>query len=261
MPVPLRAICRSALCAAAAVGMSSVLLGRYTARPRPGSLSSPAIRSPALPLHGGLSNFPSSDDKCDRWLIDRKTGDVLPCTIPALNRFDLLGCSPWRDGAGQYHLAVRYKETAGEGAKLRLLEMGLARCTYPERRILDQVLLDPLPMSKVCWYPDRSDIIIYTAADGRLYRYAFSEGKKSPRSTIVPQPIRWEATTLGTGTIRFRDLCWSSNPALGGRLLASLSYCEESSPACSELHFWWLQLSPDGEAIVAAGSMITPEMA
>jgi len=244
--------------------MTSVLLGRYAAQTRPGSLSSPEDRSPALPLHGALSNFPSTnfpstDDKCPRWLIDRKTGGVMPCMIPDLDRFHLLGCSPWRDGAGQYHIAVRYKETVGEGAKRQLLEMGLARCTYPERRVLDRVLLDPMPLSKVCWYPDRSDTIIYAAADFRLYRYAFSEGEKFPGSPTVPQPIRWEAATLGAGTIQFRDLCWSSNPALGGRLLASLSYYEESCPTCSELHLWWLQLSPDGEAIVAAGSMIALE--
>ena len=73
-----------------------------------------------------------------------------------------------------------YRETAYNGVECRLLELGLARCTYPERRILDRVLLDPLPLSKVCWYPDRSDTIIYAAADGRLYRYAFSGGAEDP---------------------------------------------------------------------------------
>jgi hypothetical protein len=258
MPISFRAIGRSVLWAAAALSLSSVLLGRYAGKAQPGSLASCAIRSPALPLHGGLSNYPTVDDKCHRWLIDRKTGCVMPCAIPDLDRFDLLGCSPWRDGAGQYHLAVRYKETDGHGSKRRLVEIGLARCTFPGRRVLDRVVLDPLPQSKVCWYPDRSDTIIYAAANNRLYRYAFSEREKFPGSTRGPQPIRVEAAALRSGAIQFRDLCWSSDPALGGRLVASLRYCDESFPLCSDLHLWWLQLSPDGEAIVAAGKMIAP---
>ena len=259
MPTYFGVICRSALWAATAVGVSAVLLGHFAARPSPDPSSSPAVRFPALGLHGGLNNYLTTDENCRRWLIDRKTGDLLPCTIPAMNRFDLLGCSPWRDAAGQYHLAMRYEETDGKGAKRRLLEMGLARCTYPERRVVDRVVLDPLPLSKVCWYPDRGDTIIYAAADGQLYRYAFSEGQKTPGSTIRPQPIRWEAATLNTGLISVRDLCWSSNRAPSGYLLATLCFCDESSATFTELHLWWLKLSADGQTVVAAGSMIAPE--
>src|SRR5262249_19605818 len=135
------------------------------------------------------------------------------------------------------------------------LEMGLARCTYPEGRVLERVTLDPPPRRTVRWYPDRDDTILYIAGDGRLYRYTFTGENGTRGHAARPQPIRWEADTPAAAQVRCQDLCRSSDPALGGRLLASLG----SRSHHGEPDLWWLELSPDGGAIVAAGSMIEPE--
>ena len=259
MWVYLGAICRRVLCAAAVVGLAAVLLGRYGGEPRADSTVSRPVRFAAVPLHAGLSNYPVVGDGGTRWLMDRKTGKSFPCAVPGLDRFELLGCSPWCDGAGQYHLALRYKQTEGKGSRLRLVEMGLACCTYPERRILNQGPVYPLPLRAVCWLPDRSDTIVYAAAGGPLFRYTFTDLAKSHATPPEPQPIRWRVASLADRRVFIQDLYWPRNPALGGRLLAALCFCDGSCSSDNPLELWWLQLDPDGQAIVSAGPMVEPE--
>ena len=227
MQVAFGAICRPVLSTATAVCMTAVLLGRYGARPRQSPLPSPSVRSPALPLHCGLSDHPCAEGKSQRWLLDRRTGGVFalldPHVLDSLRPVRMFALAGWARDSITF--AVRYKETFGKGAKLRLLEMGLARCTYPECRILNRVLLDPMPMSAIRWYPDRSDRIIYVATSARLYRYSFSGGEKF--SGMIAQPIRrWQAATLaGRDASAFGMCAGRAILVLGrGALLSSLCF-------------------------------------
>jgi hypothetical protein len=56
-----------------------------------------------------------------------------------------------------------------------------------------------------------------------------------------------------------RDPCWPSAPALGGRLIVALSRIEDAARREWTSHLWWLQLSPDADAIVATERAIVPE--
>jgi hypothetical protein len=115
---------------------------------------------------------------------------VSPCTIPDPGRLDLLGCSPWRDAAGQFHLVARTVNPAGD---VRLAPAGkiiLARCTYPAGRVLGRVVFDRMPSGPVCWSPDRGDRILFAGGDGRLYLYDLPLGERPGILMSSPRPIR-----------------------------------------------------------------------
>ena len=166
-------ICHRALRMMAAIVVTAILLGRY-AGPRNDPRSPGDARAPAVPLYRGPSGYSwfAGANACR--MLDTATGAVMPCVIPGLDVYHVLGCSPWRDGTGQYHLVARYKDNGGDRTRRRVRELGLALCAYPSGEILDRVELDRLPIGPVCWYPDRSDRVLFIANDGRLYRYGFS---------------------------------------------------------------------------------------
>ena len=100
------------------------------------------------------------------------------------------------------------------------------RSTFPAGRAAGRLTLDVLPFGLVCWAPDRSDRILFTGGDHRLYLTDFPEGAGTGREPASPRPLRWRTEPPGVGEFRFRNPCWPGKPALGGRLLVALNYRE-----------------------------------
>jgi hypothetical protein len=60
--------------------------------------------------------------------------------------------------------------------------------------------------------------------------------------------------------VRLRDPCWPGAPALGGRLVVALCHIEDAAERKWTSRLWWLQLNPDGDAIVGAERAFSAEM-
>ena len=108
---------------AAEITLVAVLLGRSA--PEPVAEPAPRPRQPAHPRYLGtdgnyFGNFPGNPPV----LLDTETGALVPCPVAGMRQVGPLGCSPWRDGAGQYHLAGIARESAS-GSYV------LMRCAFP----------------------------------------------------------------------------------------------------------------------------------
>jgi hypothetical protein len=220
------------------------LVGR--ASPRPDRPQAP--RQPAPPRHVWLNTAVVGGDPERPRLLDLETGAVTTLAFHGAGQLNQLGCSPWRDGAGRFHLAGRWYDPVGlRGSELDP-PCGLARSTFPSGELIDRVRLPIVPVEPPCWSPDRSDRVVFVAGDGRLYVYDFPEGRGP--DPALPRPLRWAIDPPGVGTIGVRGLCWPVAPALGGRLLVSMHWEPARWEPRLSTHLWWLELSPDGGSIV-----------
>jgi hypothetical protein len=235
---------------AAEVLLVAALLGRSTPEPA----AEPEPRQPAHPRYLGtdgsyVGDFPGQPPV----FLDTETGALAPRPVAGMRYIGPLGCSPWRDGEDRYHLAGVGLDEATGGYTL-------VRCTFPAGRVLDRVKIEMLTRGPPCWFPDGSDRILFAAIDRRLYVFEFPQVRRGGRSdSASPHAVRWEVEPPGVGDVWFHSACWPSGPALGGRLIVALSSIEDASRREWKSRLWWLQLSPDGDAIVGAERAIVPE--
>ncbi len=240
--------------------VAAVLLGRGTAG-RAAKKSLPPLRHPAHPRYHAFSGYLFPDDHPHQTrLLDTETGDVTLLDVTQDEGFDAVSCSPWQDERGQYHLVGRRR-----APKISDLEgfaggsLGTTRCTFPGGEILDRLSFELILASPPCWFPDRSDRILFAGCDGRLYDLTFP-GTEGPRDspTIRPRRIRWRTHAPGNGVLHIQDPCWPSEQILGGHLLVAIRFRKVPAQSFDGPQLWWLQLSENGTAIVAAGPLIVP---
>jgi hypothetical protein len=215
-----------------------VLVAALLGRPGPRTPAEPALRQPAHPRYlctdgNYLGDFPGNPPV----LLDTETGTLLPCPVAGMRFVGPLGCSPWRDGAGQYHLA-------GVGCDAANGRPALVRSTFPAGRVLDRVKTEVVPSRQPCWFPDGSDRVLFAGGDFRLYVFGFPQVRGAGRSEAEPpRPLRWEVEPPGVSEVWVRDPCWPSAPALRGRLIVTLSRIEGAARREWTSHLWWLQLT------------------
>jgi hypothetical protein len=131
----------------AGVGIAAVLLGRTAREPA----AHPSPRRPAHPRYLGVDWVAYHQGMPH--LLDTETGAFTPYPVPGVKQLGLSGCSPWRDGEGQYHLVGPCRDDT-DGT------FGLVRCSFPAGRVIDRVGLDFAPRGRPCWAPDLSDRIL-----------------------------------------------------------------------------------------------------
>jgi hypothetical protein len=194
-------------------------------------------------------------------ILDTATGTVTRLVIPDGDRLTGLACSPWSDHDGRSHLIGCWRGVDGGDFGVLAQSFGLARYTFPAGRSLVRMTCDPLPRGRPCWFPDRSDRILFAAGDGRLYHCALPGDAQVGDPELHPRPIAWEVLPPGADAVHVGDPTWPGGPIIGGRLLVELITLPDPSRALWGPNLWWLQLSPDGEAVTAAGRLIAPDAA
>ena len=238
----------------------AILLGRSA----PGSATGGFSRRTPAPALVGINDCGLPQDHSIPSVLDPETGGMAPCSFPEAQDLQLLGFSPWRDGDGQSQVMALRKHVAGRGGDGDDRgdgEFGLTRYTYPAGRILDQVPLDLVPWGQVCWFPDRSDRVLFADGDFTLYCYDF-RARPGRGGTATParlQVVRWECESPGFGRVQIQDPCWPGAPELGGRLIVSAFVGDSPSGPYPGPDLWWLQLDPDRATILAAGPLIVSE--
>src|SRR5262249_16113020 len=133
-------------------------------------------REPAHPRYLAFDANLIPGDPYASQVLDTETGAVGVLKIPGSGTFDMLSVSPWRDAAGQRHMVGRWRDATEAGHLGLTMTGGVARCTFPEGRVLDRVAIEPVLVTPPCWFPDRSDRILFAAGDGRLYLLDFRDG-------------------------------------------------------------------------------------
>ena len=121
------------------------------------------------------------------------------------------------------HLIIPFGNREGATSDAPGWTLGIMRCTYPRGEILERLLLDPsdpVPNGPIAWFPDRTDRIVFTSTDGRLYRYVLSSHGDSQSVVMRSRLIEWNCNPPMPGKILYtRDLDWPSEPPMRGRLL------------------------------------------
>jgi hypothetical protein len=235
------------------IGLCSVAVffGRAVSDPGSGSR---AFRSPE---HAAASRYAEVgktwfyDPPGTFRLLDTETGEVMHGTIPGELRFDQFSCSPWRDGQGQYHLVGRWINVKGVEHDSLSEPVGLARYAFPEGRLLERIGLEVTPIGRPCWFPDRSERVVFSGGDTQIYVYDFSTARGGGGRDRAPAPrmLRWQVDGVATRRVVHTDLCWPSDPALRGRLLVAMEHPAVNSRTVRSLRLWWLELSADGTEI------------
>jgi len=216
-----------------------------------------SARTAAHPRYVGIGGRWFGDRPGTLRLLDTETGLVSRCPDADWQGLDELSCSPWRDGEGRYHLMGRWHDFAADQSGDSPGATGVGRGTFPPSRVVDHVGFEFAVWGRPCWAPDRSDRILFTGGDGRLYLGDFLKLRGPAPSP--PQPLRWQVDPPEGATGWHRDPCWSDLPALGGRLLISQLYGLSPTRPGASSHLWWLELSPDGESIVGAEQALVLE--
>ena len=200
--------------------------------------------------------------------LDFDDGRLVGLPIPASDRLQYVGCSPWKDERGRSHVVGRWMSISGQDETSILGDVGIARISFPDGQVIDRVSSQIVPVSPPCWSPNASPRVLFAAEDGRLYRMSFAGSSSSaaePNSDDdlrSPRPIAWRGEPRETS--RLTDPSWPVLPAFGGRLIASLSRRIEVPDKRSRrriyyrpAELWCLSLSSDSSWIESA-SRLTP---
>jgi hypothetical protein len=202
----------------------------------------------------------------DPFLFDQVTGQTRELDVPGDDRWTLLSIVPWRDSQGRLEAIGRWVNPEKTGFA------GLGRFRLDDKKILDHVPLDILPIGRMCWVPDQPGAIVFPAGDGRLYRYQFvSQGdeneagdrkgtKEAHVQAEMPVPLMWRDPEPGEGNVFLSDPVWSSDSRLQKFIFVALSrkVSTGTRKAYEYQSLWWLEVNALGDQIVAAGPLTHP---
>lgn len=258
MWLPLKALARLFVTTAAVLTIIAITLGRYGIRQSDNRRMVPLRYQPV-----NIHLFQPHHN--DLLMLDVETGMTEQIPIADSQVLKYASCSPWQDRWGRTHLVALWM---GRSSPDKELAIGLTRYALPGREVLDRVEMDVLPASSPCWSPDTTARILFAGLDGQLYRFSFegSRGLDPADNTPRPRPLLWK-TKPPAGLIAISAPNWPADPRLGGKILAAATFAhKEYTPQLaprreSQTELWWLQLSRDGSAIMAAGPLISKEPA
>ncbi|QEH38312.1 hypothetical protein OJF2_69130 [Aquisphaera giovannonii] len=188
------------------------------------------------------------------FLVDRESGDVRPMALPGGERWEYVGISPWSVGGDEFEAVGRYYRVDSRGGGC-----GLGRIRLPEGEVMERFDLDVLPTSRPCWVPGRPGRILFTAGDGRLYRYDLAVGHRAPeggRST--PRPLEWRCPPPPKVPCFLTDPALCTDPRF--RDLAVVTLISQARGPGREIvqstSLWWLRLDDDATAVEACGPIV-----
>ncbi|MDG3007314.1 hypothetical protein [Paludisphaera mucosa] len=196
-------------------------------------------------------------------LVHREDGRVRRVATPDAERWEYLTPSPWMadDGSmeavGRFATPIAGDPYDAEGA------VGLVRLRLPQAEVLERLELEVMPTGRPAWDPSRDDRVIFPGATGRLYSYRFApepaDGRNAAGGSSVVA-LQWRCDPPGGREPFLIDPVWSGLPEMRNRLIVSLTVLRKGveTRLTPSIAPWWLELSDDGEAIVAAGPIFEP---
>ena len=199
-----------------------------------------------------------------RW-IDSETGTLSVMPFPSDDIVEATSTSPWVDESGHRQAVGRWSNRTWRGPGTICHEFGLARFSMPDGRMLNQVPADIVPVGPPCWLPGTQARIVFTAGDGRLYRFAFEAetpdllGDSSESADARPSVLTWRCPRPGQGDVFISDLAWPEDPRLGGRLIASMRLNESGDGEPMHLtrtQLYWLKLNHSATEIIEVGPLL-----
>ncbi len=213
--------------------------------------------------------FLQTEDRKSHW-IDSTTGGMTDLPVVGDDVFEAASCSPWVDDSGRRQAVGRWANRTFLGPLTISHAFGLARYSFPDGRMLNQIATDVVPTGPPCWFPGTQARVVFAAGDGRLYRFGFEPavptGATSESGQAVdPQPsaLDWGCPKPGGGEVFIGDLAWPDAPQLGGRLVAALWITDHDMAGkvqFSRTQLWWLKLNHSATEIIAAGPLVNHDV-
>ena len=229
-----------------------------------------AKRFPRPVVHHNINDFfLRVEDRKPRW-IDAETGGMTLSSVVANDVLEAASCSPWVDETGHHQAVGRWSNRTLQGPDTISHEFGLARFSFPDGRILNQISSEMYPVTPPCWFPGTRARVLFPAGDGKLYRYAFetenptnTPGESIEAVDAEPVPLTWNAAKPEGGNVLICEVAWPQDARMGGRLVASLRIHErdpEGNRRFSRTQIWWLKLNHSGTQIIEAGPLVNHDL-
>ncbi len=228
-------------------------------------------RYPRPVVHYNINDFfLRVQDRDPRW-IDAETGGMTVSSVVANDVLEAASCSPWVDETGHHQAVGRWSNRTLQGPNTISHEFGLARFSFPDGRILNQISSEMYPVSPPCWFPGTKARVLFAAGDGKLYRYAFESenpttapGESTEPVDPAPVPLIWNAPKPDGGNTVVCEVAWPEDARMGGRLVVSMRVHEQDADGTrrfSKTQLWWLKLNHSGTQIIEAGPLVNHDVA
>lgn len=204
-------------------------------------------------------------------LVDRVDGRTTTVAAPEGEIWHYLSPSPWQDEDGAVEAVGRFMRPRLRSRDAGASTYGLVRLRLPEAEVIERIDLDVLPTSRPAWNPVDDGHVLIAAGDGRLYSYRFAPQDEVVSLITTPEreatvgtdivAVEWACRPPGLGEPYLTDPVWPTLPELQNLVVVSLTTptaAPDGAIRYGSTSPWWLELSPDGERIVAAGPLIDP---
>ncbi len=236
------------------LGSSAIAVGVTRMAPSPRG-----IRVPCEVVHVGLKGtYFEVGSRRTRWL-DTRTGCLDSLNLDENESLDDASTSPWRDEWDHFQVVGRWSARPGSGRQG--CEMGLARFSFPDGRLINLVETETLPVGPPCWLPGSRARVVFAAADGQLYQFAFEGPSDAPRNEVSPderpRPLEWRSRPPDLEGGFVSDPCLPANKRFNNILFVSHTKLVSSGRRSrfAKGRIWWLRLSDDGHAIEEGGPL------
>jgi hypothetical protein len=246
------------------VALGAGLLGVGSAVP-----SEPGFFIARQSVHDALQvAAPPAADTEEYRLVDRTSGQLDRLRVPENDRWGLIAVSPWHDPEGDLEAVGRWARRTASAPAQEFCGLGVFRLS--DGTVKYRVATDLLPTGRPCWVPGRRGEFLFPAADGQLYRWRaggrsgdFDEheesGPTASRRGSMPdlQVVQWRCERPGAGATFLNDPVWLWKPGSGRFVIVALSLRQRTGAKSvyRPPTLWWLEISPQGDAIVAAGPL------
>jgi hypothetical protein len=236
------------LVAITALAAFLVAFGLARAFPKPET-----YRFPAPPRYAGVNRAVLDVTQNGSFLLDTETGVLSPFKTPAGLEVQFLSFSPWRDDRGEFELVGRVMNRSGTDLDKQFEGAGLVRFKLGDESWLREVPAEKAVTGRLCWLPGSASRVLFAAGDGRLYVQELSDDD----GDTPARPVVWNPPVPGEGDMTLCDPVCPPVPALGGRLIVSLSHglTDRGKFRMSPSRLWWLKLDEEGRAVTAAGPL------
>ena len=194
-------------------------------------------------------------------MVDRTSGHRTPIRLPDGDRWQLVSVAPWRTSGGELEAVGRWVNPGRDDFS------GWAIFRLSDGAVTSRIATEVLPTGRPCGIPGQGRTILFAAGDGRLYRCrlatedgeaivphgsSYASGRAEPS-----EPLAWQVSIPGFEEPILEDPVWPSEARLKRWVFVALMPMEkrEGRRVWGAPQLWWLELSDEARAIVAAGRL------